>query len=310
MTESSSKAFSENGCVATVGFFDGVHTGHRFLIEELKEIARTRNLRSIIITFAVHPRKVLNADFQPQLLNTLDEKNNHLDSMQVDEIIILDFTPQMAQMSAYEFLEKILKHRFNVKTLLVGHDHRFGHNRADGFPEYKRYGKKLGMEVIQAQPYSTPEDEHISSSEIRLTLQQGEIDRANRLLGYSYSVFGKVIDGFRIGRKIGFPTANLLVLDADKLIPPLGVYAVRVHWNGNRYTGMMNIGTRPTLADNNHISLEVNIFNFDQDIYNQTIKVDFIQKIRDERKFNSMDELIEQLKKDRETVKGIMENDK
>jgi len=310
MTESSSNAFSETGCVATVGFFDGVHAGHRFLIEELKEIARARNLRSMIITFAVHPRKVLNSDFQPQLLNTLDEKNEQLESTKVDEIIVLDFTPEMAKMSAYEFLDSILKHQFNVKTLLVGHDHRFGHNRADGFPEYKKYGEELGMEVIQAQPYSTPEDEHISSSEIRLAIQQGEIDRANRLLGYPFTVFGKVIDGFRVGRKIGFPTANIQVPDTDKLIPPLGVYAVRVYWNGNRYAGMMNIGTRPTLADDNHISLEVNIFDFDRDIYNQAIKVEFIQKIRDERKFNGVDELIEQLKKDRETVKRIMGNGK
>ncbi len=308
MAENSPIAFSDAPCVATVGFFDGVHVGHRFLIEELKEIARARNLRSMIITFAVHPRKVLNADFQPQLLNTLDEKNEQLEKTKVNEIIILDFTKEMAKLSAYEFLNIILKNHFNVKTLLVGHDHRFGHNRTDGFPEYKKYGEQLGMEVIQAQPYSTSEDEHISSSEIRLAIQQGEIVRANRLLGYPYAISGRVIDGFRVGRKIGFPTANMQVVDSDKLIPPLGVYAVRVYWNGNRYAGMMNIGTRPTLADDNHISLEVNIFDFDRDIYNQTIKVEFIQKIRDEQKFNGVNELIEQLNKDRETVKKIMVN--
>jgi riboflavin kinase/FMN adenylyltransferase len=212
----------------------------------------------------------------------------------------------MAQLSAYEFLDIILKQQFNVKTLLVGHDHRFGHNRTDGFPEYKKYGEMLGMEVIQVQPYKTPEDNHISSSEIRLALQRGEIERANRLLGYSYSIQGKVITGFKVGRKIDFPTANLQVLDANKLIPSLGVYAVRVYHNKIVYKGMMNIGTRPTLATDAHISLEVNIFDFNKDIYNQTIKVEFIKKIRDEQKFNSVDELIEQLKKDKETVKTLI----
>jgi len=297
---------NEVNYVAIVGFFDGVHAGHRFLIEKLKSLARERNQKSMIITFATHPRKVLNSDFQPQLLNTLDEKNEHLESTKVDEIIVLDFTVEMAQLSAYEFLDIVLKQQFNVKTLLVGHDHRFGHNRTDGFPEYKKYGEMLGMEVIQAQPYKTPEDNHISSSEIRLALQRGEIERANRLLGYSYSIQGKVITGFKVGRKIDFPTANLQVLDADKLIPALGVYAVRVYWNGNPYKGMMNIGTRPTLATEAHISLEVNIFDFNKDIYNQTIKVEFIKKIRDEQKFNGVDELIEQLKKDKETVKMLI----
>ena len=306
MIEGSKISFSESGYVATVGFFDGVHAGHLFLIEELKALALARNLKSMIITFATHPRKVLNSDFQPQLLNTLDEKNEHLDSTQVDEIIVLDFTPEMAQLSAYEFLNIILKRNFNVKTLLVGHDHRFGHNRADGFPEYKKYGEELGMEVIQAQSFCTEKDSNISSSAIRNALQRGDIELANRLLTYPYSFSGKVIDGFKVGRKIGFPTANLLPLDSDKLIPPFGVYAVRVYWNEKVFGAMMNIGTRPTLNNSYHTSIEVHILEFDEDIYNQIIKVEFLNKIRDEQKFNSVDELIEQLKKDRETVKRLL----
>jgi len=298
--------YYKSGCAATVGFFDGVHVGHKFLIEELKTLARERNQRSMIITFVVHPRKVLNSDFQPQLLNTPDEKAKQLESTQVDEIIELEFTREMAQLTAYEFLNIILKNNFEVKTLLVGHDHRFGHNRAEGFPEYKKYGEMLGIEVIQSQPFSTSEDKNISSSEIRVALQRGEIERANRLLGYPYPIEGKVIDGFRVGRKIGFPTANLKVLNQDKLIPPLGVYAVRVFWNGNVYKGMMNIGTRPTLSNSFHTSLEVNIFDFYRDIYNQTIKVEFLSKIRDEQKFNGVDELVEQLKKDREIVEKML----
>ncbi len=292
-------------CVATVGFFDGVHAGHRFLIEELKSIALKQNLKSVVITFPVHPRKVLNSQFQPQLLTSFSEKLQQLESMGIDACIVLDFDEKMAGLSAYEFLKTILYKKYNVQSLLVGHDHRFGHNRTDGFPEYKKYGEMLGMEVIQAQPYKTTEDKNISSSEIRLALQQGEIERANRLLGYSYSLSGKVIDGFRLGRKIGFPTANIQLTDTDKLIPSLGVYAVRVFWETGIYLGMMNIGIRPTLATDMHISLEVNIFDFDEDIYNQIIKVEFITKIRDEKKFNGIDELVEQLKKDKLTVLGI-----
>jgi len=289
-------------CVATVGFFDGVHAGHRFLINELKDIARSQNLKSVVITFRTHPRKVLNSDFQPELLNTLSEKLAELETTGVDTSIVLDFSEEMAQLSAFDFLKTILKEQLNVKTLLIGHDHRFGHNRSDGFPEYKKYGEMLGMEVIQAERYKTPDDQHISSSKIRLALQQGDIEHVNKLLTYSYSFTGKVIDGFKVGRKIGFPTANLQLIDDEKLIPPLGVYAVKVFWNKNTYKAMMNIGTRPTLSDSHHISLEVNIFEFNEDIYNQTITVEFIKKIRDEKKFNRVDELIKQLQKDKQTV--------
>lgn len=224
-------------CVATVGFFDGVHAGHRFLIEELKTLARVKGLKSLIVTFATHPRKVLKSDFQPHLLTTLAEKKALLEATGVDRCVVLDFTPEMAQMSAFEFLKNILQEQLNVNALLVGHDHRFGHNRADGFPEYKNYGEMLGMEVIQAQRYKTPEDQHISSSDIRHALEHGEIEHANRLLTYSYSLTAKVVEGFKIGREIGFPTANLQVPDddADKLIPANGVYAVNVNVRGQAH---------------------------------------------------------------------------
>lgn len=289
-------------CAATVGFFDGVHAGHRFLINEMKEIAKAENLKSVVVTFATHPRKVLQTDFQPEILSTLPEKLVQLESTGIDTCIVLDFSIEMASLSAFDFLKTILLEKYNVRSLLVGHDHRFGHNRLDGFPEYKRYGDTLGMKVIQATCFSTSEIQRISSSEIRLALHRGDINLANRILTYPYSFTGKVVNGFKIGRKIGFPTANLISEDKEKLIPPFGVYAVRVHWNNNAYKGMMNIGTRPTLDNGLHTSLEVHIINFDEDIYNQTINVEFIQKIRDEKKFNGVDELIEQLQKDKQFV--------
>lgn len=295
--QSEIKTFSP--CVATVGFFDGLHAGHRFLINELKTIAGNQNLKSMVITFAVHPRKVLNSSFQPELLTTLPEKLTQLESTGIDACLVLDFTFEMARLSANEFIETILKKQYNVQTLLVGHDHRFGHNRTDGFPEYKKYGEAVGMEVIQACLYNTDMDKHISSSEIRNALKEGKIELANRLLTYEYSICGKVVKGFKIGRTIGFPTANIKPYDPEKLVPAVGVYAVRVGWKKLHYKGMMNIGHRPTLDNGANISIEVHILGFDEDIYNQPIEIDFIRKIRDEQKFNGVDELKEQLQKDR-----------
>jgi len=286
-------------CVATVGFFDGLHAGHRFLIEELKTIAKINCLKSTVITFAVHPRKVLNAEFKPELLTTLNEKLTQLESMNIDSCIVLDFTLNMAGLSAYEFLKTILKEKFCVHTLLVGHDHRFGHNRTDGFPEYKKYGELLGMNVVQCDQYNTESDKHISSSEIRNALKNGDIELSNRLLTYQYSLQGKVIEGFKVGRQLGFPTANIKPEDPDKIIPASGVYAVRVHWNNFQYKGMMNIGHRPTLDNGDNISIEVHIIDFDSDIYNQTLLIEFISRIRDEQKFNSLEELKMQLNQDK-----------
>lgn len=289
---------------ATVGFFDGVHTGHRFLIAELKKEAAKRGLKSMVITFKVHPRKVLHAAYLPQLLTSAEEKLEQLKSTDVDEVVELDFTTEMAQLTAAEFIKQILAEQLGVKLLLVGHDHRFGKNREEGFPEYVAYGKQNGMEVIQATRYSTEQFSHISSSEVRNALLNGEIERANTLLTYPYAFTGYVVSGFQVGKKIGFPTANLNPVEPDKLIPAIGVYAVLIDWNGTTYSGMMNIGRRPTLDNGDAVSLEVHIINFDADIYHQQVKVTFIRKIRDEKKFNSVEELIEQLKSDKEVVMG------
>lgn len=293
-------------CVATVGIFDGVHVGHRFLIDQVKASAKQQHLQSVVITFSKHPRSILSPDFHPELLNTLDEKISQLATTGIDTCVLLEFSEKMSDLSAHDFLKTVLKEQFNVQTLFVGYDHRFGHNRLESFPEYRQYGQMMDMEVIQAKRYSTADFQHICSSEIRMEIQKGNFTSANTLLSYNYSVKGKVVSGFKVGRSIGFPTANIVPDNAEKIIPPLGVYAVRVRWNGNIYKGMMNIGKRPTLGDNFKTSMEVNIFNFDQDIYNQEIEVEFIQKIRDEKKFNGLDELIDQLNKDKEVVSEIL----
>ena len=289
-------------CVATVGIFDGVHAGHRYLIEELKAVAKVQHLDSVVITFAKHPRSVINPEFKADLITTLDEKIAQIEITGVDACIVLDFSIEMAKLSAYEFLKTVLQKQYNVQTLLVGHDHRFGHNRSEGFLEYQKYGKELGMELIQANRYKTYADTHISSSEIRLAILNGDVELANRMLTYPYRIRGKVIGGFKVGRKIGFPTANIELENELKLVPSIGVYAVLVCWNKHYYKGMLNIGLRPTLDNGNKISIEVHIIDFDQDIYNHSIEIDFISKIRDEKKFDGIDELIEQLRKDKMAV--------
>jgi riboflavin kinase/FMN adenylyltransferase len=292
-------------CVATVGIFDGVHAGHRFLIEQVKEIANNQKIMSVVITFAKHPRSILNPEFCPEILTTLPEKLQQLETTGIDACIILDFTPEMGQLSAYNFIKTILYQKFNVQTLLVGHDHRFGRDRKDGFPEYLQYGKSIGLKVIQATRFRTELDQFISSSEIRNLLQKGDIEHANRLLNYNYNLCGKVIDGFKVGRKIGFPTANIFVENQYKLIPALGVYAVSVRWKNMFYKGMLNIGIRPTL-NGTKVSLEVHIIDFNEDIYNQIIEIDFKSRIRDEQKFNGIDELVKQLEKDKQKVIGLI----
>lgn len=301
------KYILEKELVATVGFFDGVHLGHRFLIDELTEIARKEQRLSVVFTFATHPRKVLHSEFQPLLLSTFDEKMEQLSTTGIDLCIVLDFSVEMSKLNAFDFLNNILFKQFNVKTLLIGHDHRFGHNRADGFAEYKNYGEQIGIQAIQATRFSLPDCTHISSSDIRNALKNSDIEKANKLLGYNYSIAGNVTDGFKIGRKLGFPTANIEPIDNEKQIPSTGVYAVKVFVENSFFNGMLNIGNRPTIDNDKHISIEVNIFNFDKDIYNQQIIVVFVGKIRDEQKFNSLDELIFQLHQDKIITSKILD---
>lgn len=301
------KYIPEKELVATVGFFDGVHLGHRYLIEDLKRIAQHENRLSAVVTFISHPRKVLHADFQPLLLTTFDEKIEQLSTTGIDLCIVLDFSVDMSKLNAFDFLNDILFKQFNVRTLLVGHDHRFGHKRVEAFAEYKSYGEQIGIQAIQATRFSLPDESHISSSDIRNALKNSDIEKANKLLGYNYYLVGKVTNGYKIGRKLGFPTANIAPVDIEKQIPATGVYAVKVFVENTFFNGMLNIGSRPTIDIDKDISIEVNIFDFEKDIYNQQIKVVFVGKIRNEQKFKSFDELITQLHRDKITALKILD---
>lgn len=291
-------------CVATIGFFDGVHAGHRFLIEQVKEIAEGYRLRSALITFPVHPRKVMNPEFHPELLTTQDEKTALLAEMEVDYCMMLDFTPDISQLTAREFMTHILKERYRVECLVIGYDHRFGHNRSEGFEDYCRYGEEIGMRVIRARA-CTYNNINVSSSVIRDYLHRGDVQMAALCLGYDYFLNGIVVGGYQVGRKIGFPTANLQVDDPDKLVPADGVYAVYVTFDGQKYKGMLNIGHRPTL-DNGAKSIEVNILHFHSDIYDKPICLSFIQYLRPELKFDTIDELVAQMHKDEEIVESLL----
>lgn len=291
-------------CVATIGFFDGVHAGHRFLISQVCAEASRRNSLSAVVTFGKHPRQVMQSDYCPSLLTSPEEKLRLLEQTGIDVCILLEFTPELSQLTALEFMA-LLHDRFQVSCLVIGYDHRFGHNRSEGFDDYCRYGRQLGISVLQASAY-TDQAARVSSSMIRHALLSGDVRLANRCLGYSYFLEGTVVGGRRNGRKIGFPTANLQVSAPGKLIPSNGVYAVRVESDGIVYGGMLNIGVRPTFHNGPDRSLEVHIFDFSSDIYGKTLRVCFLDFIRPERKFDGIDELIRQLQSDALQIRALL----
>ena len=271
--------------VATIGFFDGVHRGHRFLINNVVKEAASRGLLSTVVTFDRHPRQVLGSDFQPRLLSTNEEKMLLLSKTGVERCVMLPFSEQMAQMTACDFMKKILRDRLGVQVLIIGYDNRFGHNRSEGFDDYVRYGREMGIEVMSAQSFLL-HGINVSSSVIRSFLQEGEIEMAENCLGYPYFFTGKVVKGFRVGHELGFPTANIEQDNMLKMIPSPGVYAVKVRIEGTVELkhAMMNIGTRPTFNGTQQTQ-EVHILNFNDDIYGKMISVAFVHKQRNERQF-------------------------
>lgn len=291
--------------VATIGFFDGVHIGHRFLIGEMNRIAKENGLSSAVITFPEHPRAVLQADYQPQLLNSFEEKIVRLATTEVDYCVVMDFNKQLSQLSAHTFIHDILAGRLHVNTLLIGYDHRFGHNRAEGFEDYVRYGQECGMKVIQA-PSHLENGKAISSSWIRKRILAGDMSEAARLLTYPYMLNGHIVKGHQVGRTIGFPTANIQIDEPAKIIPATGVYAVRVHLQKKVFKGMLYIGNRPTVDNGDEVSVEVNILDFEGDLYNRNIRIAFVSHVRDNIRFDSLDDLRAQLEKDRQTVLNIL----
>lgn len=275
----------EIGYVATIGMFDGVHHGHQFVLQHVADEARQRGLQSMAITFDKS---------DPQTLTPLDQKRLLLTKTGIDRIEVLTFNEALKQMTAREFMEQELRDRLNVKVLLTGYDNRFGHNRTEGFEDYVRYGKELGIEVLQL-----PQEGEISSSIIRQLVIDGDIHKANELLGNPYTILGCVEHGEHIGTKLGYPTANLVLVDKCQLIPAAGVYAVKIRLENSVEWkhGMMNIGMRPTF-DGQHQTLEVNVFRLKENLYGQQLQVAFIERLRGEQRFDSIEALKEQLQQD------------
>ncbi len=287
-----------DNAIVTTGTFDGVHVGHQKIIKRLKEIAHKEIGETVLLTFFPHPRMVLFPENDElKLLTTEEEKISLLKFYGVDHLIIHPFTKEFSRLSSAEFVRNILVNKIGTQKLVIGYNHHFGRNREGTFEHLKEFGPIYGFDVEEI-PAQDIDSINVSSTKIRHAIITGDIKTANLYLGHSYSLSGHVITGNKIGRTIGFPTANILIKQNYKMIPLDGVYAVDVFLKGEKYAGMLNIGNRPTIGTNEK-TIEVNIFEFDQDIYNQEIVVSFKDRIRDEIKFKDLNALIDQLKKDK-----------
>jgi len=293
--------------VVTIGVFDGVHKGHRHILKKVIEDASHLNGESTVITFWPHPRIILNKDARKlRLLNTIDEKINLLERLGINNLVILPFTREFAALSACEFTENYLVNKLGTKKLIVGYNHHFGKNREGDYDQLKDCAIRHNFQ-IERLPAFEPNGEKISSTIIRNHLENGAVKKANTYLGYSYPINGYIVSGNQIGRKIGFPTANIQIPEAFKQIPALGVYAVKVFIREKVHYGMLNIGIRPTLQDKNKGAVvEVHIFNFDRAIYHENIKIEFIDHLREEKKFNNLKELSSQLAVDKMQAEKIL----
>lgn len=292
--------------VVTAGTFDGVHLGHQKIISRLKEIANDIDGETLIITYYPHPRTVLQPDAPVQLINSLEEKIDLLESFGVDHLLVIPFTKEFSRMTSIEFIRDILVNLIQTKKLVIGYDHQFGRNREGSFEHLKEcapmYG--FGLEEIQAKDI---DNVNVSSTKVRKALLDGDVELASSYLGHSYTLQGEVVDGQKIGTQLGFPTANIRYSYQDKLLPKMGVYGVWVNLEGERFKGMLNNGLRPTVqSEDRKPTVEVNIFNNVGDIYGKTLKISFIKRIRDEKAFDSIDDLKVQLEKDKQEVMDVL----
>jgi riboflavin kinase/FMN adenylyltransferase len=291
--------------VVTTGMFDGVHLGHQKIISRLKEVAQEQNGETVILTFYPHPRMVLfPEDNELELLNTQKEKIELLEKYGIDHLIIYPFTKEFSRLSSVEFVRNILVNKIKTKRLVIGYNHHFGRNREGSFEHLKEYGPLYGFEVEEI-PAQDVDHVEISSTKIRNALHAGDIKTATTFLGHLYSISGKVVEGLKLGRTIGYPTANIIIGDKYKLIPGDGIYTVKIKYDDKTFDGMLSIGNNPTIEGKGR-SIEVNIFGFDNNIYNQELTIYFIDRLRDEMKFNNLEELKDQLIKDEENSHRIL----
>ena len=290
---------------ATIGFFDGVHCGHRYLIGRVIDEARADGLASMVITFARHPRQVIDTHYVPRLLSTPEMKIERLAETGIDRCTVLDFDRRMAALTAREFMIHILSSRLNVRKLIIGYDNRFGHDRSESIDDYCAYGRTLGIEVVKSCGI-TVDGIRVSSSVIRNAIERGDLTEANRCLGYAYTLSAHVSHGFRNGHRLGFPTANLDMDEVCQLLPQIGVYATRVRIEGEceLHPAMTSVGTRPTF-DGTHLSVETYILDFDADLYGRKLEVAFLKCIRGEKKFADLQQLRTQMADDERHIREL-----
>lgn len=293
--------------VLTTGTFDGVHFGHQKILDKVKQISKEKDAESVVLTFSPHPRKVIFPDDDSlRLINTLDEKIERFKNSGIDHLIIYPFTKEFSRISALEYVRDFLVNEIKVSTLIVGYDHQFGKNREGDFTYLTEVCDLYNFEVIEISAQDI-KDVNISSTKIRKAINEGNFKLANEYLGYHFSLTGKVTEGKKIGKSIGTPTANILVEDENKIIPNNGVYAVKVCYKKSIYKGVMNIGNNPTISETNEKTLEVFIFDFDKTIYGENLCLDFVAKIREEKKFNSLEDLKNQIEMDKRIAISILD---
>lgn len=285
--------------IATIGTFDGMHLGHQKILQRLIDLAKTSHGESLILTFFPHPRLVLNPDDHAlKMINTMDEKIKLLGDFGIDHLLVIPFTKEFSRLSSEEFILQILVEKIGVKKLVIGYDHHFGKNREGSFEHLKKFAPRYGFEVEEI-PKQDIDETAVSSTRIRKALEAGDVQTATQYLGRAFTLKGQVVEGDKIGRSLGYPTANICVEESYKLIPADGIYAVEVLHDNKKYKGMLYIGHRPTIGGMSR-NIEVNIFDFDKTIYNDFIEVSFLKFIRPDMKFNNLDELKIQMGKDKE----------
>jgi riboflavin kinase/FMN adenylyltransferase len=293
--------------IVTQGTFDGVHAAHRVIINRVKELAQQRNGETVLMTFDPHPRLVLFPDDHGlKLLQTLDEKISALEKEGIDHLVVIPFTKAFSELTSLQFISDILVSKIGTKVLVIGYDHRFGKNREGAFDHLKTSSSQYGFEVEEI-PEQDVEEVAISSTRIRKALEIGDVVTASKYLGKFYAITGEVTQGKQLGRTIGYPTANIKIEDQNKLIPADGVYAVKVVFNNQTYGGMLNAGYRPTVDGIAH-SIEVHIFDFNENIYNQRVEILYVNKLREEMKFSGLDALKNQLEKDKLHAIAVLQN--
>ena len=291
---------NSNHTVLTIGTFDGVHIGHQKIIKRLVEISEIKNLTPSLLTFFPHPRMVLQKDANIKLINTIDEKKDILKQFGISNLVIKEFTKEFSRLTAEDFVKNILVDHLKAKHIIIGYDHHFGRNRNANIEDLKQFGKDFDFEVEEISKQDI-NDVAVSSTKIRAALQEGNIKITNTYLGYNFMLTGKVIDGKKLGQTINYPTANLHIEETYKLIPKHGVYIVKSIIDNNTVYGMMNIGHNPTV-NGKHQTIETHFFDFNKDLYGQNLKIELLQRLRDEQKFNSVQELQSQLHIDKKNA--------